>query len=202
MPTAPNIALAITGASGIQYGIRLLECLLAAGCHVNMMYSDSARIVALEEMELVLSENRSETLSVFEKRFNAQSGQLRICGIQDWFSPLASGSNPPDAYVICPCSMASVAKIAAGMADDLITRVADVVLKERRKLVLVPRESPFSSIHLENLLRLSQAGAVILPPSPGFYHRPTQISDLIDFVVARILDQLGVQHSLIRRWGS
>ena len=202
MSTAPNIALAITGASGIQYGIRLLECLLAAGCHVNMMYSDSARIVALEEMELVLSENRSETLSVFEKRFNAQPGQLRIYGIQDWFSPLASGSNPPDAYVICPCSMASVAKIAAGMADDLITRVADVVLKERRKLVLVPRESPFSSIHLENLLRLSQAGAVILPPSPGFYHRPTQISDLIDFVVARILDQLGVQHSLIRRWGS
>ncbi len=202
MPTAPNIAFAITGASGIQYGIRLLECLLAAGCHVNMMYSDSARIVALEEMELLLSENRSETLSVFEKRFNVQPGQLRIYGIQDWFSPLASGSNPPDAYVICPCSMASVAKIAAGLSDDLITRVADVVLKERRKLVLVPRESPFSPIHLENLLRLSQAGAVILPPSPGFYHRPTQISDLIDFVVARILDQLGVQHSLMRRWGS
>jgi 4-hydroxy-3-polyprenylbenzoate decarboxylase len=135
------------------------------------------------------------------ERFAVREGQLAVFGTQDWNAPLASGSNPPEAYVICPCSMGTLAKVAAGMADDLIARAADVVLKEGRKLVLVPRETPFSAIHLENMLRLTRAGAVVLPPNPGFYHRPESVQDLVDFVVARILDQLDISHGLMQRWG-
>ena len=139
---------------------------------------------------------------MFQNTFTATApGQLRVFGQQEWFAPLASGSNPPNAYVICPCTMGTLAKVAAGMADDLISRAADVVLKEGRKLILVPRESPFSVIHLENMLRLARAGAVILPPNPGFYHHPKDIDGVVDFVVARILDQLGVAHQLMPRWG-
>ncbi|MDR0379214.1 MAG: UbiX family flavin prenyltransferase, partial [Candidatus Accumulibacter sp.] len=119
-----------------------------------------------------------------------------------WFAPIASGSSPPDAMIVCPCSMGTLAAIAQGLADDLIERVADVQLKEGRKLILAPRETPFSAIHLENMLRLSRAGAVILPPNPGFYHRPQSVGDLVDFVVARLLDQAGVSHALIPRWGN
>jgi 4-hydroxy-3-polyprenylbenzoate decarboxylase len=143
----------------------------------------------------------AEAQAELSVRFKAEEGQLKVYGLQEWFAPLASGSNPPDAYVICPCTMGTLAKVAAGMADDLITRAADVALKEGRKLILVPRETPFSIIHLENMLRLAKAGAIILPPNPGFYHHPTDINGVIDFVVARILDQLGVEHSLMARWG-
>lgn len=139
---------------------------------------------------------------MFSELYGAKEGQLSVFGVQDWYAPLASGSNPPDAYVICPCSMGTLAKVAAGLADDLIARAADVILKEGRKLVLVPRETPFSAIHLENMLRLSRAGAVILPPSPGFYRHPQSIDDLVDFVVGRILDQIGVPHTLVRPWGA
>jgi 4-hydroxy-3-polyprenylbenzoate decarboxylase len=196
-----TIALALTGASGLPYGLRLLECLLATDARVWLLYSQAAQLVAKQELDMVLPTQPREAQRIFSERFNAQEGQLSVFGVQDWFAPLASGSNPPDAYVICPCSMGTLAKVAAGLADDLIARAADVVLKEGRKLVLVPRETPFSTIHLENMLRLSRAGAVILPPSPGFYHHPESVSDLVDFVVARILDQIGVQHSLVRPWG-
>jgi 4-hydroxy-3-polyprenylbenzoate decarboxylase len=133
--------------------------------------------------------------------FGAQEGQLAVYGRDDWNAPLASGSNPPDAYVICPCTMGTLAEVAAGMARDLVARGADVVLKEGRKLILVPRETPFSAIHLENMLKLTRAGAVILPPNPGFYHHPQDVQGVVDFVVARILDQLGVPHQLVARWG-
>ncbi|MBI4998751.1 MAG: UbiX family flavin prenyltransferase [Rhodocyclales bacterium] len=196
-----TVALAFTGASGLPYGLRLLECLLAADLRVWLVYSQAAQLVAKQELDMVLPVQPREAQRLFAERYKAKEGQLAVYGVQDWNAPLASGSNPPDAYVICPCSMGTLAKVAAGMADDLIARAADVVLKEGRKLVLVPRETPFSAIHLENMLRLSRAGAVILPPSPGFYRHPESVADLVDFVVGRILDQIGVPHTLVRPWG-
>lgn len=196
-----TICLAFTGASGIPYGVRLLECLLAAGCRVQLLYSQVAQIVARQEMALELPARASEAQIFFRERFAALPGSLEVYGREEWFAPVASGSNPPDAMIVCPCTMGTLASIAQGMASNLIERAADVVLKEGRKLVLVPRETPFSMIHLENMLRLSRAGAVILPPNPGFYHHPENVGDLLDFVVARILDQVAVPHSLMQRWG-
>jgi 4-hydroxy-3-polyprenylbenzoate decarboxylase len=196
-----TVAVAFTGASGMPYGVRLVECLIAAGVRVWLVYSQAAQIVAKQEMDLVLPAQPREVQRMLAARCGAQDGQLEVFGRDDWNAPLASGSNPPDAYVICPCSMGTLAKVAAGMADDLVARAADVVLKEGRKLIVVPRETPFSAIHLENMLRLSRAGAVILPPNPGFYHRPQDVQGVIDFVVARVLDQLGIPHRLVPRWG-
>ena len=196
-----TVALAFTGASGMPYGIRLLECLIASGMRVWLVYSHAAQIVARQEMDLLLPVQPREAQSYFAERFHAAPGQLTVFGREDWNAPLASGSNPPDAYVICPCTMGTLAKVASGMADDLICRTADVVLKEGRKLILVPRETPFSTIQLENMLRLSRAGATILPPNPGFYHHPENVQEVIDFVVARVLDQMGVPHKLMARWG-
>lgn len=196
-----TICLAYTGASGMPYGVRLLECLLAAGCRVQLLYSQVAQIVARQEMALELPARASEAQTFLRERFATLPGSLDVYGREEWFAPVASGSNPPDAMIVCPCTMGTLASIAQGLASNLIERAADVVLKEGRKLVLVPRETPFSAIHLENMLRLSRAGAVILPPNPGFYHHPEQVADLVDFVVARILDQVAVPHSLMQRWG-
>ena len=196
-----TVAVAWTGASGLPYGLRLVDCLLAAECRVWLMYSQAAQIVAKQETDLVLPMQPREAQRVLAERFGDTAGRLHVFDRNDWNAPPASGSNPPDAYVICPCTMGTLAEVAAGTAKDLITRSADVVLKEGKTLVLVPRETPFSAIHLENMLRLSRAGAVILPPNPGFYHRPTDIGGLVDFVVARILDRLGVSHTLMPRWG-
>ncbi|HEX8987909.1 MAG TPA: flavin prenyltransferase UbiX [Rhodocyclaceae bacterium] len=196
-----TVAVAFTGASGMPYGLRLVECLLAAGVRVWLMYSQAAQIVAKQELDLLLPAQPREAQRLLAERFKAQEGQLAVFGVQDWNAPLASGSNPPEAYVICPCTMGTLAKVAAGIADDLVCRAADVVLKEGRKLILVPRETPLSAIHLENMLRLARAGAVVLPPNPGFYQRPQSVGDLVDFVVARILDRLEVPHRLGPRWG-
>lgn len=196
-----TVALAFTGASGMPYGIRLLECLLAAGVKVRLIYSQVAQVVARQEMNLELPGRASEAADFFRARYADLPGTLEVYGREEWFSPLASGSNAPDAMVVCPCSMGSLAAIAQGLADNLIERAADVVLKERKTLILVPRETPLSVIHLENMLRLARAGAVILPPNPGFYNHPQSIDELVDFVVARILDQLGVPHQLMKRWG-
>lgn len=196
-----KICLALTGASGMPYGIRLLECLLASGCHVQLLYSQVAQIVARQEMSLELPARAAETQTYFRERFAELPGTLEVYGREEWFAPVASGSNPPDVMVVCPCTMGTLASIAQGLASNLIERAADVVLKEGRKLIIVPRETPFSAIHLENMLRLSRAGAIIMPPNPGFYHRPDSVEDLVDFVVARILDQLAVPHTLMKRWG-
>ncbi|WP_295356451.1 flavin prenyltransferase UbiX [Accumulibacter sp.] len=196
-----TICLALTGASGMPYGLRLLECLLAANCRVQLLYSQVAQIVARQELGIELPARASEARSQLQERLHGLPGRLEVFGREEWFAPVASGSNPPDAMVVCPCSMGTLAAIAQGLANKLIERAADVVLKEGRKLILVPRETPLSTIHLENMLRLARAGAVILPPCPGWYHQPRRVEDLVDFVVARILDQLQVSHSLLPRWG-
>lgn len=202
MTPTKTICLALTGASGLPYGLRLLDCLLAAGWRVQLLYSQAAQVVARQEMGLELPSRPAEARAALLARFPAADpALLAVYGREEWFAPVASGSNPPDAMVICPCSMGTLAAIAQGLADNLIERAADVVIKEGRKLVLVPRETPFSTIHLENMLRLARAGAVILPPSPGFYHHPQTVDDLVDFVVARILDLLGAPHTLMQRWG-
>jgi 4-hydroxy-3-polyprenylbenzoate decarboxylase len=203
MSNSPHtVAVALTGASGLPYGLRLIECLLAAGVSVQLMYSQVAQIVARQEMDLTLSSRAAEVEADLAARFHAAPGQLRVFGREQWFAPPASGSNPPRAMVVCPCSMGTLASIAAGLAQNLIERAADVMLKEQRKLVLVPREAPFSVIHLENMLKLARAGAVILPANPGFYHRPQSVQEVVDFIVARVLDQLDVAHQLMPRWGA
>ena len=196
-----TVTVAFTGASGMPYGVRLLECLLKAGERVYLIYSQVAQVVARQEMDLALPARAAEAEAWFAERFGAAPGQLRAFGREEWFAPVASGSNPADAMVICPCTMGTLAAVAAGLSENLIQRAADVMLKERRPLVLVPRETPFSAIHLENMLKLARAGAVILPANPGFYHHPKSVDDLVDFVVARVLDHLGVAHALMPRWG-
>lgn len=206
-----TICLALTGASGMPYGLRLLECLLAAGCRVQLLYSQAAQVVARQEMDFELPSRPSDAKAALLARLpgtmestagtRVDPDMLAVFGREEWFAPVASGSNPPDAMIVCPCSMGTLAAIAQGLSDNLIERAADVLLKEGRKLVLVPRETPFSIIHLENMLRLARAGAVILPPSPGFYNHPQSVADIVDFVVARVLDQIAVPHKLMQRWG-
>ncbi|HRH82372.1 MAG TPA: flavin prenyltransferase UbiX [Thiobacillaceae bacterium] len=196
-----RITLAWTGASGMAYGLRLLECLLRAGCRVDLLVSQAARIVARQELELGLPGAGGDLVAVLLGRFGLPEADLHAYGRDEWFAPAASGSNPADAMVVCPCSMGSLAAMAHGLADNLIERAADVMLKERRPLVLVPRETPFSLIHLRNMTQLAEAGATILPANPGFYHRPESVAQLVDFIVARVLDQLAVPHHLVARWG-
>ncbi len=201
MSAQRTITVAFTGASGMPYGLRLVECLLGAGCRVWLLYSQVAQIVARQEMDWNLPGRAAEVEAELSARFGVAPGQLRVFGREEWFAPPASGSNPPEAMVVCPCTMGTLAAIAGGMSQNLIERAADVVIKEGRKLVLVPRETPYSAIHLENMLKLARLGVSILPPNPGFYNHPRTVQDLVDFVVARILDQLGVAHSLTARWG-
>lgn len=196
-----SVTLALTGASGMPYGLRLLQSLLAAGVTVYLLVSNAARIVARQEMDLSLPGNSAELQAFLSQRYSTAPGQLRVFGREEWFAPVASGSNPADAMVVCPCSMGSLASIAQGLSDNLIERAADVCLKEQRKLILVPRETPYSALHLENMLKLARMGVVILPPNPAFYHHPQTVEDLVDFVVARILDQLFIPHQLVTRWG-
>lgn len=199
---ALHVALAMTGASGVQYGLRLLEVLLAKGHRVSLMLSQPAQVVIGMETDLSLPGRSADIARFFEKRFSVeQPGRLRLFGEKQWTSPLASGSGAPDSMVVCPCTTGTLAAIATGQSRCLIERAADVVLKERKQLVMVVRETPFSEIHLENMLRLSRMGAVVMPANPGFYHRPQKLDDIVDFMVSRILDQLGVSNTLIPVWG-
>jgi 4-hydroxy-3-polyprenylbenzoate decarboxylase len=195
------VTLALSGASGMAYGLRLLECLLAADIDVNLLVSHAAHLVAKQELGVALPARASDLEYQLSESLDTRDGQLRVYGREDWYAPVASGSNPADAMVVCPCSMGTLAAIASGMSDNLIERAADVMLKEQKQLILVPREAPFSTLHLENMLKLSRMNAVILPANPGFYHRPQSLEDIVDFIVARILDQLGVEHALMERWG-
>ena len=196
-----TVTLAFTGASGMPYGVRLLEVLLQAGKNVQLVYSQAAQIVAQQEMDLKLPASAAEAQEMLCKRFNVSAPQLRVFGREEWFAAPASGNSAADAMVICPASMGTVAAVANGLSENLIERAADVIIKERRPLIVVPRETPFSTIHLENLLKLAQAGCTVLPPAAGFYTKPQSVNDMVDFVVARILDQLRIPHSLMPKWG-
>ncbi len=199
---ASNVAMAITGASGSAYGLRLLELLLDRGVRVQLMISAPGRMVIAEETDLRLPSRPQEIAAILTARFAAHEDLLQVYGKEDWFAPVASGSNPPDAMVVCPCTTGTLAEIAAGTSRGLIERAADVAMKERRPLILVVRETPFSVVHLENMLHLARAGVIIMPANPGFYHRPEDVEDLVDYVVARVLDHLGLEHDLMSRWGS
>lgn len=224
-----NLVLAITGASGGVYCIRLLEALLSAGMNVHLLISSSGRAVLKQELGLDIDLSRfnpemilppRDIFSTDEKLLEMQAGAgvstgasnvLSIVGkspgtiryhhYKDFMAPVASGSHLTAGMVVCPCSMATVSAIATGASGNLIQRAADVHLKERRKLILVPRETPLSTIQLDNLRKCSEAGATIMPAMPGFYHEPRSIQDLVDFVVGRICDQLGISNELMRRWG-
>jgi len=196
-----TIALGMTGASGAQYGFRLLQCLLAADHRVQLMISKAAQVVIGMETDISLPGRSSDIQKALNEKFNIGEKQLRVFGEDEWTAPVASGSNDVNAMVVCPCSMGALSAIAHGASNNLLERAADVMLKERKKLVLVPRETPYSDIHLENMLKLSRMDAVIVDANPGFYNKPESIDDLIDFVVAKILDQLGVEHKLQPKWG-
>jgi 4-hydroxy-3-polyprenylbenzoate decarboxylase len=201
MEFSRTITLAMTGASGAQYGLRLLQCLLAADCRVYLLLSSAAEVVIRTETDLDLPETIEAQQAVLTRRYGAADDQLQLFARDDWFSPVASGSSSPTAMVICPASGGCLSAIAHGASNNLIERAADVALKERRQLILVPREAPYSAIHLENMLKLTQLGAIIIPASPGFYMQPRTVEELIDFIVARILDQLGIEQDLLPRWG-
>lgn len=191
----------MTGASGAAYGLRLLECLLSSGNRVYFMLSQPAQVVLGMETDLSLSGGTAEIEKKLTEKFKAKDGQLSVFSRDQWMAPVASGSGVPDAMVVCPCTTGTLSSIAHGASKNLIERAADVVLKEQKKLILVVRETPFSVIHLENMLSLAKMGAVMLPANPGFYHQPESIEDLVDFVVARILDQLNIAHELLPKWG-
>lgn len=200
-PQARTINLAFTGASGAQYGLRLLQCLVAAGCRVHVMVSRAAQVVIATETDLKLPGTPPAMQATLTEWAKAEPGQVLVFGREDWFAPPASGSGEKAPMVICPCSTGTLSALATGASNNLIERAGDVALKERRQLVLVPREAPYSEVHLENMLKLSRMGAIILPASPGFYHNPASVQDLVDFVVARLLDHLGIPQDLMPRWG-
>ena len=171
------INLAFTGASGAQYGLRLLQCLVAANCRVHVMVSKAAQVVIATETDLKLPGNTAAMQEALASYASARPGQVLVFGREDWFAPPASGSGEKAPLVICPCSTGTLSALATGASNNLIERAGDVALKERRQLILVPREAPFSEVHLENMLRLTRMGAVIMPASPGFYHRPNSVND-------------------------
>ncbi|TBW56199.1 UbiX family flavin prenyltransferase [Marinobacter halodurans] len=198
----PTVNLALTGASGARYGLRLLQCLLAAGCRVHFMISKAAQVVVATETELSLPGSPDAMQAFLAERYGAEADQLLVFGREDWFAPPASGSGSRAPLVICPCSTGTLSALATGASNNLIERAGDVALKERRPLILVPREAPYSEIHLDNMLRLTRMGAVIMPASPGFYHHPESVADMVDFIVARILDHLDLPQDLMPRWGA
>ncbi|MCU7939929.1 MAG: UbiX family flavin prenyltransferase [gamma proteobacterium symbiont of Bathyaustriella thionipta] len=202
------VTLAVTGASGSPYFINLLKNLLFSNVKVNLLLSSAAKIVIKTELNIALPDNDEDLKSFFLNYFSSDLKQvdslnslLNVYGKEEWTAPVASGSSSAHAMVVCPCSMGTLSAIAQGASNNLIERAADVILKEQRQLILLTREMPFSAIHLENMLKLSRMGVTIMPASPGFYHQPESIDDLVSFVVARILDHLHIEHNLGMRWG-
>lgn len=196
-----TVVLAISGASGVQYGIRLLEQLLTHEHKVYLLVTRAAHVVISMETELSWPSNNQQLNDQLCMRYGADKNQLKVCAESEWSSPIASGSSSVDAMVVCPCSMGTLSSIASGASANLLERAADVILKERKKLILVPREAPFSEIHLENMLKLSRMNTVIMAANPGFYNKPQSVEDMVDFMVARILDHLGINQGLQPKWG-
>ncbi|VAX12316.1 Flavin prenyltransferase UbiX [hydrothermal vent metagenome] len=195
------VILAMTGASGAAYGLRLLDCLVRAERPVYFLLSKAAQIVLAMETDLDIPSKPVQMQDWLRKQYAARPGQIQVLGRDQWTAPVASGSHNAEHMVVCPCTTGSLAAIANGNSDNLIERAADVMIKERRELIMVVRETPLSSIHLENMLKLSRIGVTIMPANPGFYHKPASIDDMVDFIVARILDHLQVPHTLVDRWG-
>jgi len=195
-----KITLGVTGASGSGYFLQLLQALVDNNCQVYLLLSDAAKIVLKTEV----NEDWPSELEALNKfllgRFNAKTDQIIALGDKDWFSPVASGSSAPQKMVICPCSCGTLASIAHGLSNNLIERAADVILKERGLLIMTPRETPFSTLHLRNMLTLSELGVTIMPLAPGFYHQPQSIDDLQQFMIARLLDHLKIEHQVSKRW--
>jgi len=196
-----KITVAITGASGSAYALRLIECLVAANMQIYVLCSSAARVVFDTEVGLKLPASPDAATKFSSEKFEAKPSQITVFGKEQWFSPVASGSAAPKKMIVCPCSTGTLAAISQGMSDNLIERAADVVIKERGQLILVVRETPFSTIHLQNMLTLSQMGVTVMPAAPGFYHNPKSINDLIDFMVGRMLDHLNIDRSIMPRWG-
>ncbi|GGA92329.1 flavin prenyltransferase UbiX [Agarivorans gilvus] len=196
-----EITLAITGASGAPYALCLLEHLVQRDFNIHLLVSSAAKVVLATEVDEQWPSSSEKAQAFFQQRFNAEPEQIVMPGKNDWFSAVASGSAAPKQMIVCPCSMGTLASIAMGMSDTLLERAADVVIKEKGQLILVPREMPYSVIHLENMLKLAKLGVEIFPASPGFYHQPETIQDLVEHVVSRILDHLGIDNDLSTRWG-
>ena len=196
------VTLAMTGASGAEYTLRLIECLLSNNIQIQFISSQPGQIVMGMETRLKLTGSPQKMHQTIVDYFSADPELIQVYSRDQWTAPPASGSSVADAMVVCPCTMGSLASIAVGSSDNLIHRAADVAIKERKTLILVPRETPFSAVHLENMLKLARLGVVILPPNPGFYHGVSKVAELIDFIVARILDQLGIENDLSPRWGN
>ena len=195
------ISLAMTGASGVQYGLRLLECLLQQGVPVDLMMSQPAQVVIGMETDLSLPGRAADIQRFFTKHYDVAADLLDVYGEKQWTAAFASGSGVNRAMVVCPCTTGTLASIATGHSRSLMERAADVTLKEHRKLILVIRETPLSEIHLDHMLSLARMGAIIMPANPGFYHRPESVGDIIDFIVARVLDHLDLEHQLLPVWG-
>lgn len=197
-----HIALAMTGASGAPYGLSLMRHLIGAGARLSLMVSAPAQTVLAMETDLKVPGRAAEMQAFFSDYTGAAEGQLNVYGRDQWTAPVASGSGAPEAMVICPCTVGTLSSVACGASSNLMERAADVVIKEQKKLIMVVRETPFSAIHLENMLKLARLGVVILPANPGFYHKPESLEDIVDFLVARILEQLGIEHKLLPPWGT
>ncbi len=197
-----TVTVGMTGASGAIYGLRLLKYLTAGDCRIFLMLSDAAKIVLKQEDDLELPDTHQDIAAFLTEHLSASQGQLSVFEKKDWFTPVASGSGAPKQMVVCPCTAGTLSAIATGASDTLLERAADVVLKEQGRLILVPREMPLSTIHLENMLKLSRMGVTILPASPSFYNRPSTVLEVVDSVVSRILDHLGVGHQIKPKWGS
>jgi flavin prenyltransferase len=196
------IVLAMTGASGAIYGLKLGSELLRSGAHLTILISGTGFQVIREETGLNLKGGEGDPQQALAAYFRTEPGQLEYFAEDDFFAPVASGSSAPDAMFICPCTMGTLSRIACGNSGTLLERCADVMIKERRPLVLVPRETPLSEIHLENMLKLSRLGVRIVPAMPAFYQRPESVDDMVNFVVGKVLDSLGIGHLLFKRWGS
>lgn len=196
-----SIIVAITGASGAAYGLRLVQRLAQAEIFQHLLLSDAARIVLKQEADLDLPIAPEDSAIALAHHLDIPEKLIKCYGLEDWFSPAASGSAGIRKMVIIPCSMGSLARIASGASDNLIERAADVMLKEKRQLILMPRETPLSTIHLENMLKLARMGAHIIPAMPGFYHRPQSLDDIIDFLVNRVLDHLEIPNPEAQQWG-
>jgi len=197
-----RITLIMTGASGAQYGIRLLEELVKANVQISLLLSRPAQIVINTETSYTVPSRAADIEKYFSDLFKAAPDQIKAYEREQWMAPIASGSGVADVTIVCPCTTGTLSAIAVGASNNLIERAADVALKERKKLILVIRETPLSDIHLENMLKLSRMDAVILPANPGFYHKPESVDDIVDFMVARILEHVGIKQDILPMWGS